>query len=91
MPVYDFSCTNADCGNVFEESVPLTEFDTRIVVCPKCEGKCNDCEGTGETWLGTEYSGHKDCVGCGGNGQRVAKRQLVALKGAHTTWKNWRT
>ncbi len=59
MPLYDFVCKNEKCRHEFEESVPLTEFDTRVVKCPKCEEE--------------------------------AKRQLVVLKGAHTTWKHWRT
>lgn len=29
---------------------------------------CEACDGTGETWLGNDYSGHKDCNNCGGKG-----------------------
>ncbi len=78
MPLYDFVCSNNACNHEFEESVSLSEFDTKVVMCPIC--KCDDCDGKGDT----------DC-NCNGTGKNMAKRRLVALKGAHTTWKNWRT
>lgn len=36
MPLYSFKCPKEDCQHEFEERVPLTEFDTRIVKCTKC-------------------------------------------------------
>jgi putative FmdB family regulatory protein len=35
MPLYDFRCHN--CNHKFEDSVSLTELDTKKVKCPKCK------------------------------------------------------
>lgn len=36
MPLYDYECKKKECKHEFEENVPLSEFGTRVVKCPKC-------------------------------------------------------
>jgi len=37
MPLYDFQCTNQDCGHEFEELVKLDDIDdSGCVNCPEC-------------------------------------------------------
>jgi putative FmdB family regulatory protein len=37
MPLYDWRCQDDKCGHEFEESVSLTQYDTKTVKCPKCQ------------------------------------------------------
>lgn len=37
MPMYSFKCTNESCGEEFDAKVSLSEFDTKVVKCPKCD------------------------------------------------------
>jgi putative FmdB family regulatory protein len=52
MPMYDFECVK--CSSEFEEKVPLTEFDTKIVKCPKCgdpaKRKISGLRSVSSTW-----------------------------------------
>jgi putative FmdB family regulatory protein len=41
MALYQFRCRIAECNHVFDENVPIKEFSTRIVYCPKCKHKAN--------------------------------------------------
>ena len=36
MPVYDYECEDKNCAEHFEEMVKLSEFDTAVILCPKC-------------------------------------------------------
>lgn len=36
-------------------------------------GECGECDGSGETWLGSDWSGAKDCDICGGTGRAVKR------------------
>jgi putative FmdB family regulatory protein len=51
MALYDFRCQNEKCGKEFEESVSLSEFDTKVVKCP-------DCQTEAKRVLGAMKSGH---------------------------------
>lgn len=37
MPLYEFKCTDEKCAKEFEESVKLSEYDTKVIKCPTCE------------------------------------------------------
>lgn len=38
MPIYDFECTNPDCGKTFDQIVPSVLVTT---TCPKCGKAAN--------------------------------------------------
>jgi predicted nucleic acid-binding Zn ribbon protein len=40
MPVYDYECTNKECGNIVTDiKIPLNELDITEIYCTRCHNK----------------------------------------------------
>jgi len=37
--LYDFKCTDKECGEKFEKSIKLEDVEDTVVLCPKCHEK----------------------------------------------------